>query len=227
MQPVTEECNARAIEVIANAAKHSRHTVININIQGYEACVEEQSELIFNSTKGSSQLSVLDRDREAEWAVGAVFHPSISINNHTYRGEYHDPNDLFKSICSVIKDPPTVCSAVNLVKHDYQDQALNATQRIAAAQAKMRDAVRDEYVKEDKKLVGMERRARLAEVVLGLVIVVILNCACVSYCKIHNQQKTNERLQLEVNESVSQYFALQQDNPDTSTNRASEVHELS
>lgn len=64
------------------------------------------------------------------------------------------------------------------------------------------------YQAEDKKLVGMEKRARTAEIVLGLVVVLILNCACIAYCKMFNKKKTEEQIQIEVNESVAQYFAL-------------------
>jgi len=54
----------------------------------------------------------------------------------------------------------------------------------------------------------MEKRARTAEIVLGLVVVLILNCACIAYCKMFNKKKTEEQIQIEVNESVAQYFAL-------------------
>lgn len=64
------------------------------------------------------------------------------------------------------------------------------------------------YKREDEKLQGMSKRARTAELVMGLLVVIILNCACIAYCKMYNKKKTTDRMQLEVNESVSQYFAL-------------------
>jgi len=38
----------------------------------------------------------------AEKKVGAIFHPSATINGKTFRGDYGDSNQMFKSICSTI-----------------------------------------------------------------------------------------------------------------------------
>lgn len=48
-------------------------------------------------------------------SVGSIFHPSISINNHTFRGEMDNSNDLFKSICSVMLDRPEICGTFSIV----------------------------------------------------------------------------------------------------------------
>ena len=75
----------------------------------------------------------------------------------------------------------------------------------------------------EANLTGMDRRARMAEVVLALVIICILNCACVAYCKLTNKQKNVQNMQLAVNEQVSQYFALAQDEQQAQRmNRSSE-----
>jgi hypothetical protein len=50
-----------------------------------------------------------------EKSVGAIFHPSISINNHTFRGDYDDSNQLFKAICSTMLERPTVCSVKTII----------------------------------------------------------------------------------------------------------------
>lgn len=47
--------------------------------------------------------------------VGSVFHPSISVQNHTYRGNYKDANNVFKAICSTMEKRPDVCSTVSIV----------------------------------------------------------------------------------------------------------------
>ena len=118
-----------------------------------------------------------------------MFHPSVAINNHTFRGEYEDPNDLFKTICSVIKNKPEICGAVNLIQHRMQDQAYTHSE---IEQGKSQAF--ENYKEQDKRLVGWERRARRAEIILGLVIVLILNCACIAYCKMFNKKKTEEQL---------------------------------
>ena len=55
------------------------------------------------------KTSFLDRDVAEEKKVGNTFHPSVSINKHTFRGEYEDPNDIFKSICQTMLERPAVC----------------------------------------------------------------------------------------------------------------------
>ena len=51
------------------------------------------------------------------------------------------------------------------------------------------------YEQYDHTLQGMDRRARTAEIILALVIVFILNCACISYCKMYNKKKNSEVMQ--------------------------------
>jgi hypothetical protein len=68
--------------------------------------------------------------------------------------------------------------------------------------------VQREYMEHDKKLEGMDKRARLAELILCLVIAFIVNCLCIAVCKLYNKKAVDTRMQAEVNESVSHYFAL-------------------
>ena len=126
-------------------------------------------------------------------AVGSIFHPSISINNHTFRGEYEDPNDLFKTICSVLKSKPAICSQVNIQTGHLQDEKLGPD--ILAAVSNYRDY--------DNQLAGMEKRANKAEIVIALMIVIMFNCFVIAYCKMYNKKKTADRMQIEVNNSVS------------------------
>ena len=57
-----------------------------------------------------------------------------------------------------------------------------------------KDAVRVEakskYNEWDKSLAGMERRAMAAEIVLGIVIVIIVNLSCFLYCKGYNKKES-------------------------------------
>jgi len=76
--------------------------------------------------------------------------------------------------------------------------------------------------KDESKIRGMGRRAERAEVILLFVIVMIVNCACILYCKLRNKKKTDEALQVSVNETVSQYFALAQDDSSRPTQRSSD-----
>jgi len=112
--PISENCNDQVIEIVTKDAEDEMK--IDINKTKYKACVKKQYSLLQVDAKDRSE-SYLERDLIAEKSVGAVFHPSISVNNHTFRGEYHDTNDLFKGICSTMTSRPVVCSKTNLIGH--------------------------------------------------------------------------------------------------------------
>ena len=184
IEPIMEECNTQVIDTMAEEGS------ISIDIAGYNSCVLNQESILFNEDGATNDTSYLERDRAAEQAVGNMFHPSVAINNHTFRGEYEDPNDLFKTICSVIKTKPDICQSVNINIHHMQDEyGINLT-RDQKGQS-MQQAIQN-YKDESKNLVGMERRAEAAEIILGLIIVLILNCACIAYCKMFNKDKTEK-----------------------------------
>ena len=57
-----------------------------------------------------------------EKKVGAVFHPSVTMNGKTFRGDYNDPNQMFKAICSFIgKNKPDICRDLNFKNGKSQD----------------------------------------------------------------------------------------------------------
>jgi hypothetical protein len=47
--------------------------------------------------------------------IGSIFHPSITIGSTTFRGDYQDPNNLFKAICSTILKRPEKCKSLNII----------------------------------------------------------------------------------------------------------------
>lgn len=53
--------------------------------------------------------------------------------------------------------------------------------------------------------------ARVGDIIIGIVIILALNCACISYCKLYNKKKNQDSMQSAVNEQVQQYFALAAD----------------
>jgi hypothetical protein len=109
MSPISDECNTKVIDQI-NSGKNDENINIDMKIDkaAYKECVRAQKRKVFDG-QGDNVISYLDRDKEAQKKVGSVFHPSISVNEHSFRGEYENPNDLFKAICSVMKDKPPVC----------------------------------------------------------------------------------------------------------------------
>ena len=69
----------------------------------------------------NDENSFLVRDHNLEQKIGSIFHPSISINNLTFRGDYNDPNVLFKALCSTVRNKPSKCGAVNFIEKRSQD----------------------------------------------------------------------------------------------------------
>jgi hypothetical protein len=141
--------------------------------------------------------SFLDEDLEVSQSVGSIFHPTVSINNHTYRGEYDNSNDLFKSICSVMYERPDICSTFSLGnsiptidgKNVHGDVDKQAAEEFAKRKADQR------YREFDKSLTGMSKRAKGAEIMLGLTIVCIINCSCLLFFKMYNKKETTSDMQ--------------------------------
>lgn len=40
------------------------------------------------------------------------------MNNHTFRGEYDDANELFKALCSTMLDRPSICSTFSITEDE-------------------------------------------------------------------------------------------------------------
>ena len=84
-----------------------------MDMKVYNQCIQREVKAISNG-EGSS----LDEDLLLERSIGAIFHPSITINNHTFRGEYDDPNELFKAMCSTMVDRPSICQVKTIVNRE-------------------------------------------------------------------------------------------------------------
>lgn len=97
---------------------------------------------------------------------------------------------------------PKICSTVSIVD-PFKPYMYEELENSPDQQRERNDAIIgqiDRVTNYDKNLAGLERRARLAEIILGLVIVVIINIACFTYCKMYNKKKNDDRMQAAVNE---------------------------
>lgn len=56
--------------------------------------------------------TMLDEDNKRSWELGIVIHPSVVINNMTYRGDI-EADDIFSAICVGFETRPDICKAVN------------------------------------------------------------------------------------------------------------------
>lgn len=115
------------------------------------------------------------------------------MNGKTFRGDYNDPNQMFKAICSFIgKDKPEICKQLNFKYGKSQDERDNIVRDFDYDdESDVAEATRqfDEY---EENLEGMERRAKTAEIIMGLTIVFIVNFMCIALCKIHNKKKSTD-----------------------------------
>ncbi len=138
-------------------------------------------------TKGAMQrngksVSFFDEDRDMSKKIGVIIHPSLSINNITYRGLI-DGFTVFKAICAGFMDRPQVCKNEDAFK-------------ILA----MKGLLKQNLNKAD--------HARVLHIVVAVVMVVILNLLALFMYRKYHKKRVNEELQLQVNSAVSQYFRL-------------------
>ena len=100
---------------------------------------------------------------------------------------------MFKVICSTIgKNKPEVCKKLNFKNGKSQDERDNVEKIFDKSDPEDLEEARRQFDEYEQSLVGMDKRAQGAEIILGLVIVFIINCMCVSFCKIHNKKKRME-----------------------------------
>lgn len=99
-----EKCHSRVIRNL-NQKGHK------IDVRRYDRCLKTQLSYIDNHQPNKGYLH---RDMEYKKKTGNYLNPSISINNQTFKGDYHKPNEIFKSICNVLKSKPKFCRAVSI-----------------------------------------------------------------------------------------------------------------
>jgi hypothetical protein len=184
-----------------------------VNMKQYALCIGEQVSLLDEEFKAEApQLeSYLARDREAQAKVGTIFHPSVTLNDRTFRGDYGDPNDLFKVICAASIAKPEACRKINLVNQMSQAEVDQAPREWDAENPEDLKKAKEKFDAEQGSLTGLERLASAHNVILGLATVCLLNCMCIVFCKLHDRKRTSHRQRIRVNETVAQYFALAAD----------------
>lgn len=83
---------------------------LGIDEAAVSQCVEESF-----VTKGNrkSDNKLLSADRNFATTLGIAIHPSVTVNNITFRGEINGYN-VFKAICAGFKDMPEICKGDNI-----------------------------------------------------------------------------------------------------------------
>lgn len=155
--------------------------------------------------------SFFDRDFIARVFVGQVFHPSLTVNNKTYRGDLHDMNMFFKAMCSTIAKPrPAACKHMNLfedpkviLRRDRQ-AVLKKIKEFKSMRKQEQNVVLEKEINEyEKKKDTMEKRAEFAQIVLAFALVFINSIAIVLLCNWYYQQKKDTQMNDRVNAEVA------------------------
>ena len=151
---------------------------VGLDIDAVDKCIASQ----FQQNGKITTIKLLEEDREWAKKLGIVLHPSVTINNITYRGEL-EGFDIFKAICAGFLDQPDVC------KGDKVFQILHEVNP-------------NELIYRGKPFV------RLFHIFFAIVVVLALNFLALFIYRKYQKRKLNEELQVQVNSAVSQYFRL-------------------
>lgn len=83
----------------------------NINHENVERCLQDS--MVRDRSGKIIDNKILKED--ASWAktLGIFMHPSISINNITYRGDMNG-YDIFRAVCAGFQDIPQICKGDNV-----------------------------------------------------------------------------------------------------------------
>jgi len=121
-------------------------------------------------------------------------HPAITINNHTYHGDFNG-KDISHALCASFKDRPDICKqdAFESLKGASVDYDITSSMVTILSQMKPDTTERD--------------------LIIAGVFLVILNIGMVYIHKKRITTTSKSEIQLEVNQAVAQYFALRGDEP--------------
>jgi len=79
-------------------------------------CVGRNSYHFGKSDNARTHNRLLQEDREWANRLGVILHPSISINNITYRGDVNG-YDIFRAVCAGFLEQPRVCKGDNVFEY--------------------------------------------------------------------------------------------------------------
>ena len=85
MRIVKEDCHNDVINLLTN--KHSSNK-LPLNGILYSECVIRET----HDIKTKSENNFIERDQAIIKRIGSIFHPSVTLNDRTFRGDYTDPN---------------------------------------------------------------------------------------------------------------------------------------
>lgn len=84
---------------------------VGVNSESVDKCV--RASFVTSEEGQVTDNKLLREDRKWSDQLGVFMHPSITINNITYRGDLNG-YDIFKAVCAGFMDQPNVCKGDNI-----------------------------------------------------------------------------------------------------------------
>jgi len=91
--------------MIACAEKVYKNNPILPSPDKIKSCVEQSFEKVGDM---KSENYLLNKDSAEKASLGIFLHPSVTINNYTYRGNLGG-KDIFKAVCQTFRHKPEEC----------------------------------------------------------------------------------------------------------------------
>lgn len=93
-----------------------------INHEKVSKCVQES--FVRGKLGDITDNKILAEDAQLASMMGIFLHPSVSINNITYRGDLNGM-DIFRAVCVGFSDAPDICKGNNVLKSfdQYEQEA--------------------------------------------------------------------------------------------------------
>lgn len=151
-----------------------------VNTEEVQRCLKES--FVMDRSGNVKDNTLLKEDRDWSNLMGTFMHPSVTINNITYRGDLNG-YDIFKAVCAGFQDMPTVCKGDNIFE-------------VMAELENKPDNQRGSHFAKGYHIVG------------AIIIVMLFNFAALYAYRRYHKKKMNAELQMQVNSAVSQYFKL-------------------
>jgi hypothetical protein len=138
--------------------------------------------------KASLSRNFLDRDYNQRHNVSLDFLPCISVNGecHQVSGPAPDTNQLFKLICSKLRDRPEACKDTGIafkkgqIKKEYEEEwgAEGTVERAVITLDKIK-----EKQQQDQDDLAIQDKTTTKAVLLSMILSLILATVCAFYCK--------------------------------------------
>mmetsp|Transcript_28897 Transcript_28897/g.27797 ORF Transcript_28897/g.27797 Transcript_28897/m.27797 type:complete len:299 (-) Transcript_28897:73-969(-) len=153
---------------------------LGLNVTAINMCMDDS----FEHGDDSKDNKYLKEDRQLSRQLGIMMHPSVTINNITYKGEITG-YDVFKAICAGFLTKPDICKGSNIYLFAAADQEFFMKPKHARFE----------------RIVGM-RGMSLVAVIFAVSVVLVFNLFLFYMYRRQQKDKMKNQLQSQVNQAV-------------------------